>query len=1085
MRKKQFWALLLALAMLCSLALPAYAEDGEGAAASLESFETNGFPIGGFDPIPIVTDPPEDEIEGTIRIYESSIMESTFTDENFKQYIIDTFHPVESSGLMGTYYTLETDDIAVIDCSGREISSLAGIEKFTKLETLICAENNISSLDLSSNTLLTELNCSDNIISTLNVGSCTMLYALECSLNPLSSIDLSKNTALRYLYCVGNDNMTSLDITNCSALTNMIENYDREEFDDPDFGLLAGFCCEGAEMQFPASVRLVGYPTVRFDLNGSDSDPGDFPAISVKAGSSASFLADWDEPVRDGFVFTGWMLNDEPFDTSAAITQDITLKAGWDEPVTVVLDFNGGTVDGQERKEIITYAGKTLELDKLPTPVQSRKLFNGWQLDSKPYTPAPLTGDLTLTASWVPGYTLHFDRGNEHDDQKALDDITVLAEGTKTVSFAYMNYDTVLPPLLNDDKANGYQFIGWDTDPNAAIDAVQFPRWTPDSPDGLKGPYEVTLSEENPYVTLYAIYGRIPTITVYKNDGTDTVSNNRVFGRGAFYSRLWIGGGNLTRSGFDLLGYSTDPNATEPDAGLEKPDPNQTPNVYYYTTKDVDLYAVWGAKRYTLSFNSNGGFGSLPNSVSFTMEDKPEIALPSAEELNLTKEHRVFLGWTLNNRYEDVNYGKNPTGTVYTAGSVLPASALKAANQPLYALWQYEPIVVSLDLNGYTGSYGEGVSYPMYYNYGASKSVGNGAPTGRPRTPSAQPGPKPLPELPEDVQLSEDSNPFCCWMDVYAGDNDKVFYPLGIMANWNKGTSAILNNDRDTLLLAVWKYTFVYYYDADGAVSAADTITATYISDNQCSYNTLTVRAAEGREGYDFLGWATEQGGEVVYRPGETIDTLSDLTLYPIYRSVYYVENPTLGVAVEAPQAAIDAGKTLFCGYYYDEEYTQPVEAGTAGVTRAYAKFVNPNVLTVKLQVRNASLTGDANKHDLRLITSIPGLDYISSVGFDLEMPAFGLTILSEDFSSPLYTSIRSESDTVTVKGLYVNNDSVQLALLTAAGIPHSYWTTTNPKYYFTATPYYITIDGTKVTGTPRSFRCSIIGGELGFTDVS
>lgn len=1024
MRKKQFWALLLALAMLFSLALPAYAEDGEGDADAVNDLTTNGFSIGDLNPLPDVTLPPDAEVQAT----NFEITEERFPDPAFRQYIIDNFG---SSSLYGSTVRISnTDTVTAINCSGLGITDLRGVEFFTKLVSLDCSDNSLSELDLSANTALTSLNVLEN----------------EMLVNALLYGERSQA-----------GNLITLALEGYSSIT------------------------------FPSGTALVGFHTVTFVYSDAAGSGRSF-SVFVLDGGTPEWPENIEYPEREDAELLWYVgsVDGEYYDWEP-IYQDTTLYGKWSKYITVTLDYNGGTVNGHSEDEYPTIEGLTLEALDPATPTCSGKEFAGWLYQGQAYDPAtPFPGeDITLVASWADAYTLHFDRSNPHDDQKALDDITVLAEGAKAVSFSYMNYDTVLPPLLNDDQANGYQFIGWDTDPNAAIDAVQFPRWTPDSPDGLKGPYEVTLSEENPYVTLYAIYGRIPTITVYKNDGTDTVSNNRVFGRGAFYSRLWIGGGNLTRSGYDLLGYSTDPNAAAPDEGLEKPNPNQTPNVYYYTTEDVTLYAVWGAKRYTLSFNSNGGFGSLPNSVSFTMEDKPEIALPSAEELNLTKEHRVFLGWTLNNRYDDVNCGKNPTGTVYTAGSVLPASSLKAANQTLYALWQYEPIVVSLDLNGYTGSYGEASSYPMYYNYGASKSVGNGAPTGRPRTPSAQPGPKPLSELPESVQISEGSNPFCCWMDIYAGDNDKVFYPLGIMANWNKGTSAILNNDRDTLLLAVWKYTFVYYYDADGAVTAADTITATYISDNQCSYNTLTVRAAEKREGYDFLGWATEQGGEVVFQPGETIDTLSDLTLYPIYRSVYYVENPTLGVAVEAPQAAIDAGKTLFCGYYYDEEYTQPVLAGTAGVTGAYAKFVNPNVLTVKLQVRNASLTGDPSKHDLRLITSIPGLDYISSVGFDLEMPAFGLTILSKDFSSPLYTSIRSESDTVTVKGLYANNDSVQLALLTAAGIPHSYWTTTNPKYYFTATPYYITIDGTKVTGTPRSFRCSIIGGELGFTDVS
>ena len=63
------------------------------------------------------------------------------------------------------------------------------------------------------------LNCSGyNNLTSLNVSGCTALTVLECDGNNLTSLDVSKNTALTYLNC-GDNNLTSLDVSGCTALT--------------------------------------------------------------------------------------------------------------------------------------------------------------------------------------------------------------------------------------------------------------------------------------------------------------------------------------------------------------------------------------------------------------------------------------------------------------------------------------------------------------------------------------------------------------------------------------------------------------------------------------------------------------------------------------------------------------------------------------------------------------------------------------------------------------------------------------------------------------------------------------------------
>lgn len=62
------------------------------------------------------------------------------------------------------------------------------------------------------------LNCSDNQLTSLDISNCTALTTLSCNGNELTSLDVTKNSALTNLSCTVNQ-LTSLDVTNCTALT--------------------------------------------------------------------------------------------------------------------------------------------------------------------------------------------------------------------------------------------------------------------------------------------------------------------------------------------------------------------------------------------------------------------------------------------------------------------------------------------------------------------------------------------------------------------------------------------------------------------------------------------------------------------------------------------------------------------------------------------------------------------------------------------------------------------------------------------------------------------------------------------------
>ena len=137
---------------------------------------------------------------------------TNFPDKNFRAIVWE--HDKDGDGALSTAEIAAVDKI---DCFEGGISSLKGIEYFTALTELRCDKNQLTSLDVSSNTGLTELNCSNNQLTSLDVSSNRDLTQLRCYNNQLASLDVSSNPALQELDCADNA-LTSLDLSKNTAL---------------------------------------------------------------------------------------------------------------------------------------------------------------------------------------------------------------------------------------------------------------------------------------------------------------------------------------------------------------------------------------------------------------------------------------------------------------------------------------------------------------------------------------------------------------------------------------------------------------------------------------------------------------------------------------------------------------------------------------------------------------------------------------------------------------------------------------------------------------------------------------------------
>ena len=156
-----------------------------------------------------------------------SINDLTYVpDDNFEQALID-----EGLDNVLDNYVLTTNinSLTFLDVSYRNISDLTGIEDFEGLDTFVCDNNQISTLDLSNNHIL-EFSCSNNLLTSLILNAdARVVYCLnnlltslnvpsgvsnlECSNNNITSLDLSKTTELSVLN-VSNNNLSFLDFRN-------------------------------------------------------------------------------------------------------------------------------------------------------------------------------------------------------------------------------------------------------------------------------------------------------------------------------------------------------------------------------------------------------------------------------------------------------------------------------------------------------------------------------------------------------------------------------------------------------------------------------------------------------------------------------------------------------------------------------------------------------------------------------------------------------------------------------------------------------------------------------------------------------
>lgn len=363
---------------------------------------------------------------------------------------------------------------------------------------------------------------------------------------------------------------------------------------------------------------------------------------------------------KDGCTFDGW--NTEPNGTgknytdkqSVTIAENLNLYAQWktddnsnggtgdsnENEITYMVKYNanGGSwsITGQKTWDISNVYGKNYILPG-SNPSRSGYTFEGW------YTKAE--GGIQVTPKTKvenkEGHTLYAHWKDNYDSSGTLTTVKATFNTNQGSPASYEPRECKYPEQDSDcaidvsdlkPTRSGYDFKGWGTSSSCTFgDTV-----------------EIRLSSSK---TFYACWKKTSTTTTKY-----TISYNANGGKGAPSSQTKTNGTSITlrtgvptRDGYEFLGWSTSSNATSA---------TYQPGGTYSTNANATLHAVWAADEYTITYNANGGTGTMSNS-NYTYGVAKALS-----DNTFTKDGSTFKCWNTKADGTGINYADKQSITI-------------------------------------------------------------------------------------------------------------------------------------------------------------------------------------------------------------------------------------------------------------------------------------------------------------------------------------------------------------------------------------------------------------------------------------
>ena len=383
-----------------------------------------------------------------------------------------------------------------------------------------------------------------------------------------------------------------------------------------------------------------------------------------------------------------------------------TIYAGWKAGYLIEYNANGGS--GTMNSTLVT-TGSSVTI-KSNGFTRDGYLFEGWTTnsdgtdDGHGWTPGwsgtwnytsgnygIANSKLVLYARWktIKTYTISY---NANGGSGTMSSDTVSTGGTVTIK-------------NNTFTRSGYTFAGWTTKSDGTDDGHGWSEGWSGTWNYDNGDYGIA----NNALVLYARWNpKSYTINYNANGGSGTMSSDTVSTGGT----ATIKKNTFTKNGYTFAGWTTNSNGTDDGHGWTEGWSgtwNYDNGDYGIANNTLKLYARWTVNSYTISYNSNGGSGTMS---SDTVSTGGKVTIKSN---TFTRTGYKFVGWTTNSNGTDDGYGWT-AGKSYTWNYVNGQRGVTNNSLVLYARWDNH-FTVTYNDNGGSGCSGSSktVTYGSAY----------------------------------------------------------------------------------------------------------------------------------------------------------------------------------------------------------------------------------------------------------------------------------------------------------------------------------------------------------------------------------
>ena len=625
--------------------------------------------------------------------------------------------------------------------------------------------------------------------------------------------------------------------------------------------------------------------TINFDADGGTT-------VSSKTATYDSKIGTLTNPIKTGYNFAGWYLDTKSITSESVYkyAKDITLKAKWTEATNTkyTVNYYLQTLDKKYDKvtESVVYTGTTNK-----TVDAALKTYEGFVTPSKQTVKILADGSAKVDYYYV---------------RKELKVTFVNGDTKKEVTYLYGKENQAF--TNNGFTKTGYTLTGYSN-----------------TSGGSKN-YEVTstvtgefIDKNYPSKTVYVVF----TANTYKI----AFNNNGGTGSMDTITCTYDKDCTLTKNAFTKTGYTFAGWSKTSTGAIEYTNGSTVKNLA--TSGSITLYAKWTANTYTVSYNANGGTGTM-SKTTCTYDTNCTLAANS-----FTKTGYTFASWTKD----------STTGTSYAAGSIVKNLAT-SGNVNMYAKWTTNTYKIAYTMNN--GSLG--TNKPTSASYDANVLIdtptknltvtinanSQGATISKTSVSQAQTfnGWTVSGLNTSTAKTGTASNAITT---AYTGTSTKNTYFKNLTAT-NNGTVTFTANWTNTAVtlptITKTGYTCGYADTATGAIKYAsgskytpngeisktlyakcnaNTYTITYnanggsgtMSKTTCTYDKDCTLAANSftRTGYTFASWTKDSTTGTAYTAGSTVKNLAtsgNINMYAkwntnTYKIAYTMNNGSLG----------------------------------------------------------------------------------------------------------------------------------------------------------------------------------------------